>query len=134
MQKHGRLKMEDLGEHTQVKECHLFGDDKSQKEKDIWDLSSRYMVRGQRKSKTSGSWITRELCRKSRYKMMKSTELGEQQEGQEQNDMCIGSLGDQPCHWQQEHTEDGPSSSTAGKEKKTGYVELWMPSFSPWLI
>lgn len=73
MEKHGRLIMEGLVEHTQVKECHLFGDDKSQKEDDIRDLSSRQLVRGQGKSKTSGSWITQDLCQKSRHKMMKST-------------------------------------------------------------
>lgn len=63
---------EGLVELPQVKECHLFGD-KSQKENNIWDLSSRQIVRGQEKSKTSGSWITQGLCWKLRHKLMKST-------------------------------------------------------------
>ena len=71
-ERHGRLIMEGLVEQTQVKKCHLF-DNESRKESDVWDLSSRQIVGGQGKSKTSGSRITQELRWKSRHKLRKST-------------------------------------------------------------
>lgn len=43
------------------------------KENDIQALSSSLIVRGHGENKTSGSWITQELCKKSRHTMRPST-------------------------------------------------------------
>ena len=43
------------------------------KESDIQALSFSSMVRGHGENKTSGSWITQELCKKSRHTMRQST-------------------------------------------------------------
>lgn len=59
----------------------------------------------------------------------------EGQERQEETRMCVGSLGGWPCSRGQEHTEGWPIPIQGWEGDKTSAcVELWVSSFSRWLI